>query len=112
MKFTGYFDINGMSPHQAISHLTEAQQANYRTQICAMLEQNHFEVQRWDIELQIVADDLYTVDARIPRLRLQYTVDLTALPAPKPSGLILPGQQSGQLNQIMLTPLPEETDAP
>lgn len=109
MKFIGYFDINGMSVHQAIAHLTEAQQANYRTQICAMLEQNHFEVNRFDLELQLIADDILTPVGMAPRLRLQYTAELTALPAPQPSGLILPGQENGQLTQVMLRPLPEDT---
>lgn len=112
MKYIGYFDINGMTPHQAISHLTAKQQDNYKVQIYAMLERNHFKVDLPHMELALVADEIYTVDARIPRMRLQYTVDMQALPAPPPSGLILPGQENGQLSQIMLRPLPDETDAP
>jgi hypothetical protein len=48
----------------------------------------------------------------LPRHRLQYTVDLEALPMPQPSGLILPGQENGQMSQIMLRPLPEEDNTP
>jgi hypothetical protein len=115
MIFTGYFDINGMTPHQAITHLTEQQQDNYKAQICAMLQKNHFVVDRFGIELELVADDLLATEqtpmgpqtVRIPRLRLQYTVNLQALEAPPPSGLIIPGQENGQFSQIMLVPLPE-----
>ena len=120
MKFVGYFDINGMSPHQAIGHLTDKQQHNYKMQICAMLQDSHFEVDLFGMELAIVSESIIAMQetpagplpVQVPRMRLQYTVDLKALPAPAASGLILPGQRNGQLNQITLQPLPEDTDAP
>lgn len=127
MKFIGYFDISGMSAHEAITHLTEEQQDNYRQQILDVLRENHFQanliggIRR--VELAVVTDQIIvqeqvetpfgppqTRSVALPRHRLQYTVDLQALPAPKASGLILPGQQNG-LNQIKLRPLPEEGDA-
>jgi hypothetical protein len=124
MKFIGYFDINGMSPHQAISHLTEKQQDNYRLQIAKWLSSNHFIVDIVSgagVDLALISESIITMQetpagpmpVQVPRLRLQYTVNLQPSPtAPQPSGLILPGQQNGQLNMITLVPLPEETDAP
>lgn len=124
VMFVGYFDVANMSVHDTIEHLTEAQEENYKAQICAVLQSQHFEVDRFGIQLTVVADQVLVHEQApanplsrsfgqelqqkmLNRIRLQYKVALRALPAPKTSGLILPGKDQA-LTAMMLRPLPED----